>query len=50
VILDNTASYYELFWACTSILPLKNICGGIDETYTSNSNVPSVMIKKVQFS
>ena len=47
---DNGVTYYELFWACTTVLPLKNICGAVDESYTENVNVPVVMLKKIKFS
>ena len=46
---DNGASYYELFWACSSVLEKTNICGGVAEGYTANTNVPAVMIRNVKF-
>ena len=47
---DNGATYYELFWACTSKIANKDICGAVDESYTANTNLPVVMIRKVKFS
>ena len=46
---DSGASYYELFWACSSVLSGKDICGAVSETYTANTNVPAVLIRNVKF-
>ena len=49
VTASNGATYYELFWACTSVLASKNICGAYAETYTANSKIPAVLIRNVKF-